>query len=264
MKILILITVVAMATVGNAGYSCPEFWNLFGGNCYRYRGDRLTWSAAEARCNEDSTIAGMGHLASIHSLAENRFVYEMFKSSVSINDIPDWVYSVADRNPLYGIWTGLHQAVADGPWKNSDGTDQGDFFKWMRAEEPNNDYYGGEEVEDCVHIFRYNDASDIQQGWNDIYCNEVMSFVCKMPADMESFLDYCPWPPPYDAACLDLANQEFSLTDMLNMGIRSLEIDPWWCFGKTTVQTGMDASRNTMDHYERCFLNFRLPKTFSY
>ncbi|XP_030847379.1 echinoidin-like [Strongylocentrotus purpuratus] len=186
MKILILITVVAMATVGNAGYSCPEFWNLFGGNCYRYRGDRLTWSAAEARCNEDSTIAGMGHLASIHSLAENRFVYEMFKSSVSINDIPDWVYSVADRNPLYGIWTGLHQAVADGPWKNSDGTDQGDFFKWMRAEEPNNDYYGGEEVEDCVHIFRYNDASDIQQGWNDIYCNEVMSFVCKMPADMES------------------------------------------------------------------------------
>ncbi|XP_796033.2 DNA nucleotidylexotransferase [Strongylocentrotus purpuratus] len=30
---------------------------------------------------------------------------------------------------------------------------------------------------------------------------------------------------------------------------------------KTTVQTGMDASRNTMDHYERCFSIFRLPKT---
>lgn len=30
---------------------------------------------------------------------------------------------------------------------------------------------------------------------------------------------------------------------------------------KTTIQTGMDASRNTMDHYERCFSIFRLPKT---
>eukprot|EP00057_Strongylocentrotus_purpuratus_P016359 XP_011670833.1 PREDICTED: uncharacterized protein LOC100893701 [Strongylocentrotus purpuratus] len=50
-------------------------------------------------------------------------------------------------------------------------------------------------------------------------------------ADHYGVLDDCPWPPPYDAACLGLANQEFSLTDMLNMGIRSLEIDPWWCFG---------------------------------
>ena len=31
-----------------------------------------------------------------------------------------------------------------------------------------------------------------------------------------SVFDDCPWPPPYDPACLGLANQEFSLTDMLN------------------------------------------------
>nr|BCG07368.1 C-type lectin [Pseudocentrotus depressus] len=185
MKILILITVVAMATMGNAEYSCPRFWNLFGGNCYRYLGDRLTWSAAEARCNGYFTSRGMGHLASIHSLEENRFVYEMFKSSVSINDIPDWVYSREDRNPVYGIWIGLHQTVADGPWKNSDDTDQGNFFRW-RPVEPNNNYYQGEQVEDCVHIWRTSDDSDTQQTWNDVYCNEVMSFVCKMPADGES------------------------------------------------------------------------------
>eukprot|EP00057_Strongylocentrotus_purpuratus_P001325 XP_001198156.2 PREDICTED: alpha-N-acetylgalactosamine-specific lectin [Strongylocentrotus purpuratus] len=182
MKVLILINVVAMATVGNALYSCPQFWNLFEGNCYRYQGDRLTWSAAEARCNRYFNSAGMGHLASIHSLAENRFVYEMFKSSVSINDIPNWVHNPVDPNPIYGIWIGLHQTVADGPWKNSDDTDQDNFFRW-RSLEPNNSYYVGEQAEDCVHIWHFNDDSDIQQKWNDMYCNEVMSFVCKMPAD---------------------------------------------------------------------------------
>nr|BCG07369.1 C-type lectin [Pseudocentrotus depressus] len=186
MKILILITVVAMATMGNAVFSCPRFWNLFEGNCYRYQGDRLTWSAAEARCNGYFTSSGVGHLASIHSLEENRHVYEMFRSSVSINDIPDWVYrtEVENRNPVYGIWIGLRQTVADGPWKNSDDTDQGNFFKW-RSTEPNNNYYN-EQVEDCVHIWRFNDDSDYEQRtWNDVYCNEVMSFVCKMPADEE-------------------------------------------------------------------------------
>lgn len=45
-------------------------------------------------------------------------------------------------------------------------------------------------------------------------------------------LDDCPWPPPYQHTCLDLANQEFSFTDQLNMGVRGMEVDPWWCFGK--------------------------------
>ncbi|XP_072176165.1 uncharacterized protein MT2135-like [Diadema setosum] len=51
-------------------------------------------------------------------------------------------------------------------------------------------------------------------------------------ADSCGVADNCPWPPPYSRDCLDLANQEFSLTDMLNMGIRALEIDVWWCFKK--------------------------------
>lgn len=50
--------------------------------------------------------------------------------------------------------------------------------------------------------------------------------------DGYGILDDCPWPPPYNYTCLDLANHEFSFTDLLNMGVRGLEIDPWWCFGK--------------------------------
>lgn len=51
-------------------------------------------------------------------------------------------------------------------------------------------------------------------------------------SDGYGVLDYCPWPPPYKNLCIDLANQEFSFTDLLNMGVRAMELDPWWCFGK--------------------------------
>jgi len=46
-------------------------------------------------------------------------------------------------------------------------------------------------------------------------------------------LDGCHWPPRADDVwCISLANQEFSFTDQLNMGVRNLEIDLWDCFGK--------------------------------
>ncbi|PFX25168.1 hypothetical protein AWC38_SpisGene10183 [Stylophora pistillata] len=51
-------------------------------------------------------------------------------------------------------------------------------------------------------------------------------------ADGYGYADWCPWPPPYQHLCLDLANQEFSFTDLLNMGVRGIEVDPWWCFEK--------------------------------
>ncbi|PIK36966.1 hypothetical protein BSL78_26204 [Apostichopus japonicus] len=42
--------------------------------------------------------------------------------------------------------------------------------------------------------------------------------------------DTCEWPPPYGKPCFGLANHEFSVTDMLTMGIRGIEFDPWYCF----------------------------------
>nr|XP_054750591.1 uncharacterized protein LOC129256403 [Lytechinus pictus] len=42
--------------------------------------------------------------------------------------------------------------------------------------------------------------------------------------------DSCLWPPPYNPSlCTGIANQEFSLTDLLNMGIRAIELDNWYC-----------------------------------
>ncbi|XP_071499466.1 uncharacterized protein [Diadema antillarum] len=47
--------------------------------------------------------------------------------------------------------------------------------------------------------------------------------------------DTCQWPPPYDNVCIGIANHEFSIVDMLNMGIRSVELDIWWCFDAMRV-----------------------------
>ena len=51
-------------------------------------------------------------------------------------------------------------------------------------------------------------------------------------------LDDCHWPLQADDVCISLANQEFSFTDQLNMGIRHLEIDLWKCFGKIRMSHG--------------------------
>lgn len=59
-------------------------------------------------------------------------------------------------------------------------------------------------------------------------------------SDGYGIADDCTWPPPYKTKCVDLANQEFSFTDQLDMGIRAIEIDPWWCFGKIRMSHAHD------------------------
>ena len=51
-------------------------------------------------------------------------------------------------------------------------------------------------------------------------------------------LDDCQWPVKDDEVCISVANQEFSFTDQLNMGVRHLELDLWNCFGKIRMSHG--------------------------
>ena len=45
-----------------------------------------------------------------------------------------------------------------------------------------------------------------------------------------------------DEVCISVANQEFSFTDQLNMGVRHLEIDLWNCFGKIRMSHRTDGN----------------------
>ncbi|XP_072162862.1 C-type lectin domain family 19 member A-like [Diadema setosum] len=173
---ILVVTAFAMASSCNAQF-CPQYWHKFEGFCYRYFGDRVTWSAAEERCNQHFTTNGMGHLISIHSESENRFAYELFRSSAG--DTPDWVYNERNRNPVHGFWLGLHQETSSGPWVNTDDS-AFDYNNW-KSGEPNNSYYGST-AEDCVHVWRRNDGDDNLRVWNDMYCQENMPFICKVKA----------------------------------------------------------------------------------
>lgn len=48
---------------------CDHTWRKFHGHCYRYFSRRHTWEDAEKDCREHN-----GHLASIHSPAEQSFI----------------------------------------------------------------------------------------------------------------------------------------------------------------------------------------------
>ena len=51
-------------------------------------------------------------------------------------------------------------------------------------------------------------------------------------------LDDCHWPLKTHDVRISLANQEFTFTDQLNMGVRHLEVDLWNCFGKIRMSHG--------------------------
>ncbi|XP_071476623.1 alpha-N-acetylgalactosamine-specific lectin-like [Diadema antillarum] len=170
----ILLATVAVASSCKAD-CCPQYWHQFQGYCYRYFGDRVTWAAAEERCNQHFTSNGMAHLISVHSDSENRFAYELFRSSAG--DTPYWSYISGGPNHVYGYWIGLHQETSGGQWVNTDDS-AFDYNNWKYGE-PNNDFYGTAD-EDCVHVWRRYYADDTNRVWNDMPCQKSMAFICKV------------------------------------------------------------------------------------
>ncbi|XP_041458281.1 macrophage mannose receptor 1-like isoform X1 [Lytechinus variegatus] len=129
-------------------------WQYFEPYCYYFSdvagsNDRLSWTQAEDFCNQKG-----GHLASIMSSAENAALMEM-APTIGIN-----------------YWIGIHQEVAAGSFRWSDGSPY-TYENWDRGE-PNN--HNGEEL--CGEIYRYNGLQ--QNGvWNDAACGVNTPFICK-------------------------------------------------------------------------------------
>jgi hypothetical protein len=62
-------TTTTTTTTVTPGNSCPSGWQEFEGHCYLAEDNRLTWAEAEKDCTNKG-----GHLASVHSAAENIFI----------------------------------------------------------------------------------------------------------------------------------------------------------------------------------------------
>ncbi len=65
-----------MAPVCKYGMECPGEWKLFEGHCYLLVKKYVNWTEGEKDCTSKG-----GHLASIHSAAENNFVSSLAPSN---------------------------------------------------------------------------------------------------------------------------------------------------------------------------------------
>ncbi|XP_071511498.1 C-type lectin domain family 19 member A-like [Diadema antillarum] len=136
--VVILLIVFAWAQMAACG-CCPDFWTEFNSYCYRSIAERKTWTTAGSSCRTFGA-----ELASIHSSAENDFVYDL------------WVLPNTHADTDTFFW--------------SDGTTV-DYLRWDYGE-PNN-YHN----QDCIQIIKYN------KQWNDRACGDMLAYVCKKPLE---------------------------------------------------------------------------------
>jgi len=165
--------------------SCPTHWSKFEDKCYYVHPaavDRVSWHVAQAYCNGRG-----GALASLHTAAENEFVYDLAATKL-------FAFATNRDNDWWGVWLGgidnssssICSASKDCNYKWSDGTSW-DYTHWA-ADEPSAsvyeyEYYPNEE-EKCLGMVLSGMSVQLDSKWNDYVCtprrkpNNVVGFVC--------------------------------------------------------------------------------------
>mmetsp|Transcript_29705 Transcript_29705/g.78845 ORF Transcript_29705/g.78845 Transcript_29705/m.78845 type:complete len:287 (-) Transcript_29705:53-913(-) len=123
--------------------ACDEGWSQWDAFCYKHVWEKRTWFEAEALCREKKS-----HLASIHSKAENRFIYAL-TSGLS-------------------AWIGYTDLDEDTHYQWSDST-QDDFSNFAK------NCTGREDEPDCQ-------PEEQQQQWYDWNGGDAGTYVCKRNA----------------------------------------------------------------------------------
>ncbi|XP_028822895.1 galactose-specific lectin nattectin-like isoform X1 [Denticeps clupeoides] len=152
LRVLLICCIVFMPIV-KAGEEpsepCAKDWVLHGTRYFKLFTTAADWAVAERACQSNG-----GHLASIHSAEEHRFLAGLVKKVGNIS-----------------VWIGGSDAVKVGTWFWSDGS-KWDFAEWASGE-PNN----GGQKQHCAQLW-----AAANMNFDDFYCESPLAYVCAKTA----------------------------------------------------------------------------------
>ena len=127
--------------------ACQEEWKSFGGHCYFFSPDKMTWDEAQDFCRSRNS-----HIVQTNNEAEIAFI-------------------VLNCKAYYSVWTGANDLDTEGNflWYNTTKSVPHDYFY---PSEPNN----SRGSEDCAEL--YCQTSRVSK-LNDVNCARQKNFVCE-------------------------------------------------------------------------------------
>uniref|UniRef100_A0A4W5KSR6 Immune-related, lectin-like receptor 4 n=1 Tax=Hucho hucho TaxID=62062 RepID=A0A4W5KSR6_9TELE len=127
--------------------NCAEGWEYYGGKCFYFSPDKLTWAQSRDEC-----ITRGGHLVIIGSLE--------------------------DMEPEDKFWIGLTDSINENEWLWVDNSALSTRF-WLGNQEPDDrigEYGEYPEGEDCARMGELGGTKDAKS-WLDANCNSIVT-VC--------------------------------------------------------------------------------------
>lgn len=156
MKLLPLSGIISMV-LPVVAYAAPVQWTVTsGGNGHWYEAvyapGGISWTSANAAA---PTVLPDGYLASIHSEAENAFVFSL------INDPKYWWTAQPGQGGSFGPWLGGADTREEGNWEWTSG-EPWTYSNWFPGQPDN--WMG---VEHRLHYY-WNAAPALGSTWNDL------------------------------------------------------------------------------------------------
>ncbi|XP_064839892.1 CD209 antigen-like protein D isoform X3 [Oncorhynchus masou masou] len=139
--------------------NCAEDWEYYGGKCYYFSPDKLTWAQSRDEC-----ITRGGHLVIIGSLEEQKFLDQKIGTKIS-------------TDPEDKFWIGLTDSINENEWLWVDNSPLSTSF-WLSDQEP--DDWKGEnpDGEDCARMGEPGGTND-GRSWLDVNCNKTQRRICE-------------------------------------------------------------------------------------
>ncbi|XP_061678164.1 galactose-specific lectin nattectin-like [Syngnathoides biaculeatus] len=136
----LLTEVLSFKVIRQKQNNCPHGWTRLDCKCYIYESEARTFVDAESICN----ILG-GNLVSVHSNLENAFVRQLV---------------VADSHDPDAAWIGLHDAIQNGDYIWTDGSDA-TFLSFNENDaEPNSNTGNCVEIDEGDGLWQTADCTD--------------------------------------------------------------------------------------------------------